>query len=161
MWNIFKKKDPMKELAGVHYLAEIFFPLIVKGYNSKKYEESIFKDINAWKQMLAGESSDKDFRFKKISSIGTDFKSNHDDYLVLITWPEVSFPTSAKACMIVINRPRHSACEYILESSFGGSMIVKMDGDLRLNTGISIPSGQNELANFTMAVIQNENIRYK
>ena len=42
MWNIFKKKDPMKEVAGVYYLAEKFFPLIVKGYNNRKYEEKIF-----------------------------------------------------------------------------------------------------------------------
>ena len=161
MWNIFRRKDPMKEVASVYYLAEKFFPLIVKGYNNRKYEETIFEDINAWKELLANETGDKDFRFKKIKTVGTDFKNNHDDYLVLITWPEVSFPTSAKACMIVLNRPKHYASEYILESSFGGSMIVKIEGDSRYNTGITIPSDQNELTNFTMAVVKNENIRIK
>ena len=29
MWNPFKKKDPMKEIAGVHHLAESFFPMLV------------------------------------------------------------------------------------------------------------------------------------
>ena len=54
----------MKEIAGVHHLAESFFPQLVKGYNSNKYEEDIFEDIKSWKEMLAKESSDKDFRFK-------------------------------------------------------------------------------------------------
>ena len=161
MWNPFKKKDPMKEIAGVHHLAETFIPQLVKGYNNKEYEEDVFGDINLWKKMLANESSNKDFRFGKISSVGSDFKNNHDDYLVLIKWPEVAFPTSAKACLIAINRPRHTAHQYILESSFGGSMVIKLDGNIRMNTGITIPTNQNELTNFMMAVVNNEGIRWK
>ena len=55
MWNPFKKKDPMKEIAGVHHLAESFFPQLVKGYNSNKYEEDIFENIKLWKELLAKE----------------------------------------------------------------------------------------------------------
>lgn len=161
MWNPFKKKDPKKEIAGVYYLAETFFPQLVKGYNKHEYEESIFEDINLWKKMLTKESYDKDFRFKQITAVGTDFKKNHDDYIVLIAWPEVKFPTSAKACLIAINRPRHIATQYILESSFGGSMVIKIEDNTRMNTGITIPTNQNELTNFTMAVVNNEGIRWK
>ena len=60
MWNPFKKKDPMKEIAGVHHLAESFFPMLVKEYNSYNYEEDIFEDIKSWKEMLAKESSNKE-----------------------------------------------------------------------------------------------------
>lgn len=161
MWNPFKKKDPMKEIAGVHHLAETFFPHLVKGYNSHKYEEDIFENIKLWKEMLAEESSDKDFRFKQISAVGSDFKNNHDNYIVLISWPEVAFPTSAKACLIAIDRTRHRASQYILESSFGGSMVIKLEDKVRMNTGITIPTDKNEMVNFTMAVVKNEGIRWK
>lgn len=151
----------MKEIAGVHHLAESLFPQLVKGYNSNKYEEDIFEDIKSWKEMLAKESSDKDLRFKQIKAIGSDFKNNHDNYIVLITWPEVAFPTSAKACLIAINRPLHKASQYILESSFGGSMVIKLENGMRMNTGITIPADKNEMANFTMTVVNKEGIRWK
>ena len=161
MWNPFKKKDHKKEIAGVYYLAETFFPQLVKGYNQHEYEEDIFVDINLWENMLKRASFSKDFRFKQIKAVGTDFKNNHDDYIVLITWPEVPSLTSAKACMIAINRPNHIASQYILESSFGGSMVIKIEGVTRMNTGITISNDQNELTNFTMTVINNEGIRWK
>jgi hypothetical protein len=158
MWNPFKKKDPVKEFAGVHHLAEVFFPQLVEGYNNRKYEEGIFVNIKTWKELLAKESSDKDFRFKQIKAIGSDFKNNHDYYFVYITWPEVAFPTSAKACIIMINRPLHTASEYILESSFGGSMVVKIKNGTRINLGITIPDDNNEMTRFTMSVLENEGI---
>ena len=161
MWKKIKKKDPMKEIAGVHHLAESFFPMLVKEYNSYNYEEDIFEDIKSWKEMLAKESSNKDFRFKQIKAVGSDFKNNHDNYIVLITWPEVAFPTSAKACLIAINRPLHTASQYILESSFGGSMVIKFENGIRMNTGITIPADKNEMANFTMTVIKTEGIRWR
>lgn len=161
MWNPFKKKDPNKEIAGVYHLAETFFPQLVQGYNQHEYEESIFEDIDLWKKMLTKESASKDFRFKRISAVGTDFKNNHNDYIVLVTWPEVPALTSAKACVIAINRPRHIASQYILESSFGGSMVIKIEGNTRMNTGITIPNDQNELTNFTMAVVNSEGIHWK
>ena len=161
MWNPFKIKDPMKETAGVYHLAETFFPKLIAGYNSRIYEENIFEDISTWKQLLKDESERMDFRFGKIKATGTDFKNNHDVYIVLIQWPEVQMPTAAKACMIAINRLSHTASQYVLESSFGGSMVVKMAPGGRMNTGLTVPANQDELTHFMMAVIQSEGIRWR
>ena len=161
MWNPFKKKDPMKATAGVYHLAEIFIPQLVKGYNDYLYEENIFEDIKRWKELLKDESQNMDFRFNKIEILGTDFKSNHDVYIVLIKWPEVKMPTAAKACMITINRLYHTAKQYILESSIYGSMIIEMTHKGRMNTGISVPDDQDEFTHFMMAVVNYEGIQWK
>lgn len=161
MWNPFKKKDPMKATAGVYHLAETFIPQLVKSYNAHFYEENIFEDIKRWKELLKDESKNMDFRFNKIETLGTDFKSNHDVYIVLIKWPEVKMPTAAKACMITINRLNHTAKQYILESSIYGSMIIEMTSNGRMNTGISVPNDQDEFTHFMMAVVNYEGIQWK
>lgn len=161
MWNPFKKKDPMKATAGVYHLAETFIPQLVKGYNAHFYEENIFEDIRRWKGLLKDESKNMDFRFNKIETLGTDFKNNHDVYIVLIKWPEVKMPTAAKACMITINRLNHIAKQYILESSFYGSMVIEMTSNGRMNTGISVSNDQNEFTHFMMEVVNYEGIQWK
>lgn len=161
MWNPFKKKDSMKATVGVYHLAETFIPQLVKGYNAHFYEENIFEDIKRWKELLKGESKNMDFRFNKIETLGTDFKSNHDVYIVLIKWPEVKMPTAAKACMITTNRLNHTAKQYILESSIYGSMVIEMTPNGRMNTGISVPDDQEEFTHFMMAVVNYEGIQWK
>lgn len=161
MWNPFKKKDPTKAIKGVYYLSETFFPKLVDGFNSRFYEERIFEDINTWKQMLKNESDDIDFRFKEISVVGSGIKNNSDVYVVLIHWPDVKFPTSARACVIVIHRQSHKASQYVLESSFNGSMVVQITSYCRKNTGITIPEDENMYKRFLMVVIQEEGVLVK
>ena len=70
-------------------------------------------------------------------------------------------PTAAEACIFSVNRITHTASFYVLEQSLLGSMVIKMYPGGRVNTGITIPNISDKLNHFMMAVIQNEEIRWK
>lgn len=159
MWNPFKKKDPMKGMADNHYVAEVLLPKLVSEFNSNSIHEDAFTDKKFWSQLAF--SDNKKLSLGGFSSTGTDFKNNHSVYIVLVTFPEVKMPTMAKASLIAIDRPTHHAVQYLLESSFGGSMIIKLQDGVRQNTGVTVPSDDEERLHFMAAVVQMEGIRWK
>lgn len=159
MWNPFKKKDPMKGMADNHYVAEVLLPKLVDEFNANNIQEDAFTDKKFWGQMSFADN--QKLSLGKFKANGTDFKNNHSVYIVLVTFPEVKMLTMAKASIIAIDRTTHHAVQYILESSFGGSMVIKMENGTRQNTCVAIPVDNDEFVHFLATVVQMEGIRWK
>lgn len=151
MWNPFKKKDPLKDMADNHYIAEVLLPKMVNAYNACNLPEFFFEDKSRWKQMIKEDA--KNIDTKKFHSGGTDFKSNHNIHIVMIQFPEVKMLTATRYAIVIINRIERKSHLFLLESSFRNSMVISLNEGMRSNTGIEIESGEHELASFLSATL--------
>lgn len=159
MWNPFKKKDPLERQRANYALAFDIVPKVLCAFNTGNIP---FKDLeNVSTFINFADDSKNIIKWKKITILGTDFKSYQDKHMIIIRFPEPFTLSSAKAGIIVVDKKYHQTRYFTLESSFGGCMIVEILGRNRNNTGITIADKEDltEFASivFNLAIKQDNN----
>ncbi len=159
MWNPFKKKDPLEGQRANYALAFDIVPKVLNAFNTGNMPLTELENVSTF--MNFADDSKNIIKWKKMTILGTDFKSYQDKHMIIIRFPEPFTLSSAKAGIIVVDKKYHQTRYFTLEASFGGCMIVEISGQKRNNTGVTVADKEDltEFASivFSLAIKQDNN----